>query len=156
TFVSGTTSTGTSIGVGDTVGDLLSAINAVTGGSSSISASGAISITPGASGLTLDGTALGKLGLTKQGDGLAGPTLTIQPTGGGAATNITFGLGAGQISNLNQLNSALAANNLQAGVDTSGRINIVTSNDAASSTIGAISGSAAASGQAFSGLTAFA
>jgi flagellin-like hook-associated protein FlgL len=56
---------------------------------------------------------------------------------------------------LNGLNSALAANNLQATIDAStGKINIVTSNDAASSTIGTIGGTAAASGQAFNGLTA--
>jgi flagellin len=43
---------------------------------------------------------------------------------------------------LNQLNSALAANTLQAGISTTGQINIVTSNDAASSTIGTIGGTA--------------
>ena len=94
-FVAGTTSTGTSIGIGDNVGDLLSAINAVTGGSSSIT-NGAISLTGGANGITLSGStgALAKLGLSAQGDGLAGQTLTIAATGGGTATNITFGLGA--------------------------------------------------------------
>src|SRR5262249_15751101 len=44
-------------------------------------------------------------------------------------------------------------NNLQAAVDTLGHINIVTSNDAASSTIGAITGSAATSGSVFYNLT---
>src|SRR5207248_7931894 len=47
TFIAGSSSTGTSIGVGDTVAHLLAAIDAVTGGSSSISASGAITLTPG-------------------------------------------------------------------------------------------------------------
>src|SRR6202034_2811099 len=56
-FVAGSTSTGTSIGIGDNVGDLLSAIDKVTGGTSSISSSGAINIIPGPSGLTLCGTA---------------------------------------------------------------------------------------------------
>ena len=106
TFVSGAVSTGTSIGIGDTVGNLLAAINTVTGGTSSISAGGAITLNPGASGLTLSGTAVAKLGLSTAGDGLAGQTLTIGATGGGTATSITFGLGAGQISNLNQLNAA--------------------------------------------------
>jgi flagellin len=151
TFTTGTTSSGTSIGIGDNVNHLLSAINAVTGGTSSVT-NGSITINPSTSGLTLSGTALGKLGLSQVGDGLIGQTLTIQPTGGGTLTNITFGLGAGQISNLNQLNNALAPNNLQASVDTTGHITLITSNDAASATIGAISGSAASSGNAFFGL----
>ena len=66
----------------------------------------------------------------------------IAATGGGTATSITFGTGAGQISTLNELNAALAANNLQASINTTGAINLVTSNDAASATIGAISGTA--------------
>src|SRR5712691_3028764 len=153
TFVAGTTSTGTSIGIGDTVTHLLSAINTASGGSSSITA-GAITVTPGSAGLTLSGSALAKIGLSATGDGLAGQTLTIGATGGGTATSITFGLGTGQVSTLNQLNSALAANNLQATIDSStGKINITTSNDAASSTIGTIGGTSAASGQAFNGLT---
>ncbi|CCE11733.1 conserved hypothetical protein [Bradyrhizobium sp. STM 3843] len=50
---------------------------------------------------------------------------------------------------MNDLNTALAANNLQATVDSStGKISITTTNDAASSTIGAVSG-----GAAFTGLT---
>ncbi len=154
TFVAGTTSTGTSIGIGDTVTHLLSAINTASGGSSSITA-GAITVTPGSAGLTLSGSALAKLGLSATGDGLAGQTLTIGATGGGTATSITFGLGTGQVSTLNQLNSALAANNLQASIDSAtGKINITTSNDAASSTIGTVGGTSAASGQAFNGLTA--
>jgi flagellin len=153
TFVAGTSSSGTNIGIGDTVTHLLSAINTASGGSSSITA-GAITVTPGSAGLTLSGTALAKIGLSATGDGLAGQTLTIGATGGGTATSITFGLGTGQVSTLNQLNSALAANNLQATIDSStGKINITTSNDAASSTIGTISGTSAASGQAFNGLT---
>jgi flagellin len=73
---------------------------------------------------------------------LQGETLTVGATGGGTATNLTFGTGAGQISTLNALNTALAANNLQASISTTGQINIVTSNDAASSTIGTIGGTA--------------
>jgi flagellin len=152
TVVGGTVSSGTNIGVGDTVGNLLAAINTATGGTSSISSTGAITLT-GAVGLTLSGSAVAKLGLTTTGNSLVGQNLTIAATGGGTPTNITFGLGAGQISSLNQLNTALAANNLQASIDTTGHINIVTSNDAASATIGAISGSAAAAGQAFAGLS---
>ena len=69
---------------------------------------------------------------------LSGETLSIAATGGGTATNIVFGTGAGQVSTLNQLNAALAPNNLQASVDTTGHINISTTNNAASATIGTI------------------
>jgi flagellin-like hook-associated protein FlgL len=155
TFVAGSTSTGTSIGIGDTVTHLLAAIDTVTGGSSAISASGAITLGPGTTPLTLTGSALGKLGLVSNGSGLSGQTLTIGATGSGVATTITFGFGNGQVSSLNGLNAALAANNLQATIDSStGKLTISTTNDAASATIGAISGTAAASGQAFNGLSA--
>ncbi len=151
TFIAGSTSSGTSIGIGDTVGSLLSAIQTATGVSASISATGAITLTPPASGLTLSGTTgtLAKLGLTAVGDGLAGQTLSIAATGGGTATSITFGVGSGKVNSLNDLNTALAANNLQASVDSTGKISITTTNDAASFTIGAVSG-----GTAFTGLTA--
>src|SRR5205085_1515256 len=96
---------------------------------------GAITVNGGANGVTLSGSALAKLGLTTQGDGLAGQTLTIGATGGGTATSLTFGLGTGQIATLNDLNTKLSANNLQATVDANGKINITTTNDAASSTI---------------------
>ncbi len=86
---------------------------------------------------------------------LSGKTLTIGATvTGGTATSLTFGTGAGQVSTLNQLNTALAGNDLQASIDSSGNITITTSNNAASSTIGTIGGTAAASGAAFNGLTA--
>ena len=52
---------------------------------------------------------------------LSGETLTIAATGGGTPTSITFGTGANQVSTLNQLNTALAANNLQASIDSSTR-----------------------------------
>ena len=86
---------------------------------------------------------------------LSGETLTIGATvTGGTATSLTFGTGAGQVSTLNQLNTALAGNDLQASIDSSGNLTITTSNNAASSTIGTIGGTAAASGAAFNGLTA--
>ena len=86
----------------------------------------------------------------------SGKTLTIAATiTGGTATNITFGTTGSQISTLNGLNTALAANDLQATIDaTTGAINIVTTNNAASSTIGAIGGTATGAGLAFSGVTA--
>src|SRR6516165_7796453 len=153
TFTTGTTSSGTSIGIGDTVSDLLATIASATGVTGSVSG-GAITFTPTAAGLTLSGSAVAKLGLSTQGDGLAGQTLTIGATGGGTATTLTFGLGTNQISTLNQLNSALAANNLQASI-TNGQLNIVTTNDAASSTVGTLGGtSVSATGGAFNGVSA--
>ena len=80
-----------------------------------------------------------------------GTTLGIAAVGTGTATNITFGNGAGQISSLNQLNTALASNNLQATLDANGNLTIITSNDNASQTIGTITGSA---GSVFAGRTA--
>ena len=85
--------------------------------------------------------------------GLNGTTLTIASTGGGTATSITFGTGVGQISTINQLNAALLPNNLQASIDTTGAITITTSNDAASSTVGALGGSATNPGAPFAGLS---
>ena len=63
--------------------------------------------------------------------------------------------GNGQISTLNELNTALAANDLQASIDSTGAISITTTNNAASSTVGAISGTAVTtSGAAFASLGA--
>ncbi len=146
-----------------TVGDLLAAVDTITGA--------AVASTLGATKLTLSTgtttplviggnagtlTALGLTAGTTQltPPALSGETLTIGATGGGTATSITFGTGAGQVSTLNELNTALATNNLQASIDTTGTINIVTTNDAASSTIGTIGGSAASAGAAFSGAAA--
>ncbi|WJR78683.1 flagellin [Bradyrhizobium sp. NP1] len=160
-FVAGSTSTGTNIGVGDTVAHLLSAIDTVTGATTASSVnSGKITLSTGTSqNLVISGTALGKLGLTAGTTNvgppaLSGETLTINPTGGGTATSITFGTGNGQVSTLNGLNAALAGNNLQATIDAAtGKISITTTNDEASSTIGTIGGSATLSGAAFNGLT---
>jgi flagellin len=143
-----------------TVGDLLAAVDTITGATvaSTLGATKLTLSTGTAQPLTIGGAAgtLTALGLTAgttqlTPPALSGQTLTIGATGGGTATSITFGTAAGQVSTLNQLNAALSANNLQATIDAStGKINIVTSNDAASSTIGAISGTATP----FSGLTA--
>jgi len=146
-----------------TVGDLLAAVDLVTGAAvPSTLAGGALTLSTGTTtALTIGGTAgtLTRLGLaagtTQVGaPPLSGQTLTIGATGGGTPTSIVFGTGIGQVSTLNQLNAALAANHLQAGISPSGVINIVTSNDAASSTIGTIGGTATGAGAAFNGLTA--
>src|SRR6185437_14817477 len=138
TFTSGTSSTGTSIGIGDTVNNLLSAINTLAGVTASLT-NGAITVNGSTAGLTLSGSALAKLVLTSLGDGLAGQTLSVAATGGGTATKITFGLGSGQVASLNDINAQLAANNLQATFDSAtGKINLTTTNDAASSNVGAV------------------
>jgi flagellin len=64
----------------------------------------------------------------------AGDVLTIASTGGGIATSITFGAS----ESLDQLNAALADNNLSASLDSANKLVITTTNDAASSTIGAV------------------
>ena len=146
-----------------TVSDLLAAVDLVTGATvPSALAGGALTLSTGtATALTIGGTAgtLTRLGLTAGttqvgAPPLSGQTLTIGATGGGTATSIVFGTGIGQVSTLNQLNAALAANHLQAGISPSGVINIVTANEAASSTIGTIGGTATGAGAAFNGLTA--
>jgi flagellin len=151
-----------------TVQDVLDAIDKVTGtfgtgSASTISSGGAITLSTGTtSDLSVSGSALASLGLgttvtQARGGGataLGGLTLDIGATGGGTATAITFGTGNGQVSTLNQLNTQLAANNLQASIDTTGAITITTSNNAASSTIQAITGTATNTGNAFNGLVA--
>ena len=174
TFSTATTATSTdnsgnvTIGIGTgstaTVQTVLSAIDGITGAATaSVVSAGALKLSTGtASNLVISGSGnvLTALGLTAgttnvTPPALSGETLTIGATvTGGTATSLTFGTGAGQVSTLNQLNTALAANDLQASIDSSGNLTITTSNNAASSTIGTIGGSAAASGAAFNGLTA--
>jgi flagellin-like hook-associated protein FlgL len=64
----------------------------------------------------------------------SGDVLAIAATGGGTATSITFTAN----ESLAQLNTTLAANNLTASLDSSNKLVITTTNDAASSTIGAV------------------
>ena len=143
------------IGTGSTlkISDVLSAIDSITGTSAASSVSGGSLVlsTGTAQNLVIGagtGNALAALGLSAGTTNvtpppLSGETLTIGATGGGTQTAITFGTGAGQVSTLNQLNTALAANNLQASIDSSsGAITITASNDAASSTVGTLSGTA--------------
>jgi flagellin len=169
TFVTGTAGAN-QISTTGTVASLLSAIDTASGATTASSVSGgAIVLHTGTINGTLsisssDSSALAALGLTGgvsqaatgSQNSLSGETLDIAATGGGTATSITFGTGAGQVSSLNQLNTALAANNLQATIGTTGVITITTSNNAASSTIGAVTGTATAAGQAFSGVAGLA
>jgi len=86
--------------------------------------------------------------------GLAGLELKIASTDGGTASDITFGTGANQVSTLDQLNTALQANNLIANLSSDGKLTITTTNDHASSNVGALSGSAVTTaGSPFSGAT---
>jgi flagellin-like hook-associated protein FlgL len=160
------------IDVTDTVATLLSKIDALSGGTpaASISGTGAITFNTGVTEdldiQSSNTSALASMGLgtsvkQKRAEGptaLGGPpslTLTIAATNASSIpTNITFGKAAGQVSTLAQLNAALAPNNLQAVIDPKGFMTITTSNDAASSKIGAIGGTAAAAGELFAGLTA--
>ena len=148
-----------------TVTNLLTAIDTITSTAiaSTLAATQLTLHTGTAADLVIGGnaTTLGKLGLGTGGTTLrdnqlsSGLTLTIGATGGGTATSITFGRQtAAQVDTLDELNAALAANNLQATISSAGAITITTSNDAASSTIGTIGGTVANSGEAFSGKTA--
>ena len=149
------------IRVNSDVTGLLAKIDGLTGSSTpSAIAAGQITLNTGTlSDLTLSSSnaaALTALGLpggvtqarTQIPGVLEGKTLQIAATGGGTATDIVFGVAPGRVSNLNQLNEALAANNLQATF-VSGRLTITTTNEAASATIGAITGSAVGASQAF-------
>ncbi len=158
--------TGNQINITDTVGTLLSRIDSITGATTASTVSGGrVTLSTGTtSDLSItssNAAAFNSLGFTggavtqarTSANALSGLTLTVGATGNGTATNITFGTGSGQISTLDQLNAALASNNLQASISTAGAISLTTTNDAASSTIGTIGGTAAGSGRAFNGLT---
>ncbi|WP_213738452.1 flagellin [Bradyrhizobium sp. dw_411] len=166
TAATSTSANGGTISTTGTIQDILTAIDAITGSSGANAATiaaGKITLHTGtAADLSItssNNAALGALGLgtgvtqarTPGTGGLSGETLTIGATNTSSTqTAITFGTGAGQVSTLNGLNAALASNDLQATIDAStGKINIVTTNDAASSTIKAITGTATVSGSAF-------
>jgi flagellin-like hook-associated protein FlgL len=71
--------------------------------------------------------------------GINGKTLTFSSFNGGTAVNVTFGDGTGStVKTLDQLNSALQADNLQATVDATGKLLITVNNDFASSTLGSV------------------
>ena len=80
---------------------------------------------------------------------LSGQTLDIASTAGGTAVSLTFGTGTGQISTLDQLNTALAVNNITASLSTDGKLTFTTTNDYASSTLGAFTGTATGATGAF-------
>ena len=144
------------IGAGSTatVQTVLTAIDGITGAAtaSTVNGTGQLVLNTGtAQNLVIgagSGNVLAALGLSAgttnvTPPALSGQTLQIAATGNGTATNITFGTGIGEVSTLNQLNTQLAANNLQASINTTGQISITTTNNAASATIGALTGTTA-------------
>lgn len=132
---SGTSATGVTIGESDGGSTALTALGLNAGTSTGLNST-LTAIT--AAGTTILGAATTAIP--------SGQTLVIPAVGTSTASlAITFGTNsaAGQISTMDQLNKALAADNLQATQNlTTGAITISTTNDAASSTIGAIGGSA--------------
>ncbi len=123
---------------------------------STILASGALQISTGSvADLSIIGTgnALSSLGLngntgtatsftagrSAAPGSLSGKTLTFTSFNGGTPVNVTFGDGTGgTVKTLDQLNAALLANNLNATVDSTGKLTITTSNDYASTTLGSV------------------
>ncbi len=138
---------------------------------SSIGASGALQISTGSvSDLSIIGTgnALSSLGLTGNtgtdttfsasrsaaAGSLSGKTLTFSSFNGGTAVNVTFGDGTGgTVKTLDQLNTALQANNLTATLDSTGNLSISTTNDFASSTLGSVAAGGAIGGTLTSAIT---
>jgi hypothetical protein len=129
-------------------------LSTTTGDSVSSIVSGALKLSTGTgSDLSITGTgnALAALGLNgptgtsstfaaSRGaatGGVNGKTLTFTSFNGGTAVNVTFGDGTnGTVKSLSDLNTALAANNLNASIDTTGKLTISAANDFASSTLG--------------------
>jgi hypothetical protein len=141
---------------------LLGKIDGLSGGTGSSISGGVITLnTATTSDLSITSSRAGTLAALGLGNSVSqarggaaptldGLTLSIGATGGGTAINITFGDGtAGTVKSLNDLNAKLSTNNLQATIDSGGAISITTTNDAASFTIGTISGTAAGTGKAF-------
>jgi flagellin len=162
----GNVTIGTKTGSAASVQDVLNAFDSITGATvASTVVGGKLTISTGTTlDLTVSSTltALTAFGFaagpttTARGASVSvlnGQTLNIGPTGGGTPTSITFGTGVGQVKSLNDLNNALASNNLQASLSPTGVITIVTTNDAASALIGGVSGSATGVGNTFSNFT---
>ncbi len=145
--------TGNQVNVTDDVDALLAKIDSISGGSGSSVTGGQVTLHTGTtSDLVISGSGVAKLGLTAATTArtpaapaaLDGKILTIAATDGGTATSITFGTGG--VSTLDQLNTALAANNLSASISTDGKLTFTTTNDHAHATIGAFGGTAVAAG----------
>jgi flagellin len=138
---------------------------------SAIGASGALQISTGTvTDLSIIGTgnALSSLGLTgntgtataftasraSTSGSLSGKTLTFSAFNGGTAVNVTLGDGTGgTVKTLDQLNTALQANNLSATLDSTGKLTISSTNDYASSTLGSLTAGGAIGGTLSSAVT---
>ena len=145
-FVAGTSSSGTSIGIGDTVAHLLSTINAAAGVTASISGGAITGRRQHRSRRHLSGTALAKLALTarRRYRRARGQTLTVAATGGGTRPASPS---AWHRSGLDPERAQHGAGRQQpAGHDRlrDRQDQHHTTNDAASSTIGTIGGTAVA------------
>ena len=138
----------TTIATVDGAGKLAFTSNTQSGTSSiavsTVTAAGSATNTTGITG-ALSGTGTALVPSTTA---LDGKTMIFGAVGTGAATTITFGDGTGgTVKSLNDLNAKLSADNLLATIDSAGKLTITTTNDAASSAIGAVTGTA------FTGLT---
>jgi flagellin len=138
---------------------------------SSVATNGSLQISTGTvADLSISGTgnALAALGLggnqgtasvfnasrTANAGTLSGKTLTFSSFNGGTAVNVTFGDGTGgTVKTLDQLNTALQANNLAATLDSTGKLTITANNDFASSTLGSTLAGGAQGGTITSALT---
>jgi flagellin-like hook-associated protein FlgL len=156
TFVAGAATGANQVSVTGTLSDLLGKIDGLSGGTGSAAAAGVVTLHTGTTSdlsitssntaafaaLGLGASPLSQARTAGAAPALQGKTLTIAATGGGVASNITFGTGATEVDTLDELNAALAPNNIQATIDSTGKLALTTTNDAASSNIGAIGGTA--------------
>jgi flagellin len=138
---------------------------------SSVNSSGVLQLSTGVNSdlsITATGNALSVLGLNgATGNdtsftaarnagvgGVNGKTLTFTSFNLGAAVNVTFGDGTGgTVKTLDQLNTQLQANNLQATVDATGKLTITATNDYASSTLGSVASGGTIGGTITTSLT---
>jgi hypothetical protein len=145
-----------------TTADLLGAINGITGGTSSI-ASNKVTISNATTDLStsivLSGTGLSKLGLTANtfaptsSTAATAQTLHVAAIGNNAAQDIQIG-GTGGVTTLDGLNAKLAASNVSASLDSTGKLTFTTANDNASVDLtGKLSGSATGSSGLFGTLS---
>jgi flagellin len=146
-------------------------LNTATGDANSSILSGALKLSTGTVAdlaITGSGNVLSALGLTgatgtntsfsasrtASPGSVDGKTLTFTSFNGGVTTSITFGDGTnGTVKSLSDLNTALAANNLTASIDTTGKLTISASNDFASSTLGSVASGGAIGGTLTTALT---
>lgn len=140
TDADGTINLNTTATTAATTDDLTAAIKTALGGgtaAASITGNKLTLTNSNATGsIVLGGTALAKVGLTAgttaATSSFAGQALSIGAIDGSAAQTITFGSGANQVNTLDDLNKKLANSNLQASLDTTGKLTIQTTNDEAS------------------------